>query len=98
MKNALFVLLFAFFPFFLSPGNDNNAAIVSFGNNSQYSMVQYSTAFDVPNAKDVLTGKIGKVSPLPDPQAAPYEDCLFTAEFFPVEKDFVKTILVVPWF
>ena len=60
--------------------------------------VQYSTAFDVQGESVIFSGKIGRVSPLPDPQKAPYEDCLFSAEFFPVEKDYTKTILLFPGF
>lgn len=43
-------------------------------------------------------GKIGDVCPLPDPETAPYEDCLFAAEFFPQEKQNCKTILLFPGF
>ena len=43
-------------------------------------------------------GKIGDVSRLPDPKTAPYEDCLFAAEFFPQEKQNCKTILLFPGF
>ena len=55
-------------------------------------------AFKIPSPTVILSGKIGRVSQLPDPQKAPYEDCLFSAEFFPAEKQYMKTILLFPGF
>ena len=42
----------------------------------------------------IFHGNIGEVSKLPNPTTAPYKDCLFAAEFFPKENNFLKTIIL----
>ena len=91
------VSFLVFFCLLTCCGSDEyaNKAITS---EKEQSTVQYANSFDVPEASVMLSGTIGKVSALPDPAKAPYEDCLFSAEFFSQEKDFLKTILLFPGF